>query len=696
MASITSEQAADHDRSLPGSAWVKFSRYASLAVMFVGCTVMVGWLADIQALKSVLPGRTAMNPLTALSFSLAGMSLLLQSGQSARERLAARSLAVLVGLFGVVKLADYALEMDLGIDRVLFAAVLGGNQMAPNTAANLVAVGVALWLLPSRPLAAHILALCVGIFALGALIGYAYSVSALYGIGPFTPMALNTAGCFSLLAAGILTQQPGNGLMEIVTSPRLGGYLVRRLLPSAFAVPFLLGWLRLAGQNAGFYGTESGVALFAAATILTFASLVLVTGVALNRADGRREQAEQGLLRERHLLHALMNNLPDSIYFKDVEGRFTRINHALAERLGLQHPEAAIGKTDFDFFSAQHAAPAAADEQEVMRTGRPITGKEEEEVWSDGRRSWVSTTKMALRGPAGNIVGTFGVSRDITERKRMEETLGQREKLASIGLLSAGIAHEINNPLSFVGNNIFVLERDCGAFLRFATAADEALAGCPALAGEARQGLDSLREACDLPYLRDNLDRLLTRTRDGVQRVARIVQSLRSLARSDRPEHEDATIASLVEMSLEVLRGRLQRRGITVTVDLDGLPRLRCVATQIAQVLLNLLTNALQSIESSNQPNGTIQVRGHREQDDVVLEVADDGPGIEAAHISRIFDPFFTTKPVGEGTGLGLSISHTIVTSHGGHIDVHSRPGEGTTFTIRLPINPRGTASGTG
>ncbi len=695
MASAPSEQASGRDPSLVGATWIQFSRYAALAVLAVGGLVMVGWLLDIPALKSILPGRVAMNPMTALGLSLAALSLLLQTGSKRGERWSVRGLALLVGVIGIAKAAEYLLAIDLGIDRLLFAAFLGDNQMAPNTAFSMVGVAAALWLLQARPLVAQILALLVGVFALGALIGYAYAVSALYGIGPFIPMALNTAACFLLLAAGILTQEPRAGLTGIVTSPRLGGYLVRRLLPSALAVPFLLGWAALAGQNAGFYGGEFAMALFAAASILAFAGIVLVTGVALNRVDRRRAEAELGLLRERHLLHALMNNLPESIFFKDADGRFTRVNRALAARLGLTDPAAAIGKTDADFFSAQHAAAAAADEREVMRCGRPITDKEEEEIWCDGRRTWASTTKMALCDPQGAVVGTFGISRDITERKRLAETMAHREKLASIGLLSAGIAHEINNPLAFVGNNVVVLERDCGALLRFATAAEEVLSACETLAPEARRRLDELRDACDLGYLRDNLKRMLARTREGVERVARIVHSLRSLARSDRPKHEEVSVAGLVQTSLDVLRGRMERRGIKVTCELDGVPPVRCVPTQITHVFLNLLTNALQALEAAGRAGGTIQIRGYRDRDDVIVQVADDGPGIDPAHLPRIFDPFFTTKPVGEGTGLGLSISHTIVSSHGGHIEAHSRPGAGATFTIRLPLEPRGAAAGT-
>ena len=141
-----------------------------------------------------------------------------------------------------------------------------------------------------------------------------------------------------------------------------------------------------------------------------------------------RERAEAALIEERHLLHTLMDNLPDLIYFKDCESRFSRIDLALSNKLGLSYPDQAVGKTDFDFFSAEHAKEFFKDEEEIIRTGQPIVAKEEKVAWPDGHVTWDATTKMPLRGANGNIIGTFGISRDITERKRAEELLQEYER----------------------------------------------------------------------------------------------------------------------------------------------------------------------------------------------------------------------------------------------------------------------------
>src|SRR5438128_9892016 len=172
-----------------------------------------------------------------------------------------------------------------------------------------------------------------------------------------------------------------------------------------------------------------------AALILFVLVGAIISGLceSLHRAKRRiladeRRRAEEALSQERYLLHALMDNLPDNIYFKDAVGRFLRINKALTTCFGLSEPAQAMGKTDFDFFTEEHARPAYADEQEIIRTGQPVVGKEEKETWLDGRVRWVSTTRMPFRDNDGKIIGTFGVARDITRVKLAEEGLRESEQ----------------------------------------------------------------------------------------------------------------------------------------------------------------------------------------------------------------------------------------------------------------------------
>jgi signal transduction histidine kinase len=263
-----------------------------------------------------------------------------------------------------------------------------------------------------------------------------------------------------------------------------------------------------------------------------------------------------------------------------------------------------------------------------------------------------------------------------------------------LGLLSAGVAHEINNPLAYVANNLAVLERDwcglSGVLEAYAEAQPALAAACPELAGR----IDRIGEEIDLPYLRANLGRLLNSTRQGVKRISGIVESLRGFARLDQAAVDRVDLQQAIAGSLELIRGELARHHITVEQQEGGVLPVVCAPAQINQVVLNLLVNAMQAIKSTGRGAGRIEIETRSRGDEVVLEVADDGCGIPAAILPRIFDPFFTTKPVGQGTGLGLAISHGIVADHGGRIEVESTPGRGSRFRVILPVVGKGQGRG--
>jgi two-component system NtrC family sensor kinase len=276
--------------------------------------------------------------------------------------------------------------------------------------------------------------------------------------------------------------------------------------------------------------------------------------------------------------------------------------------------------------------------------------------------------------------------RDLTERNKMRAFLVQNEKLASIGLLSAGVAHEINNPLAFVANNLVVLERDCAGLLALLGLYETAAAS---VNGELASRIRDTRESVDIDYVKANLPRILSRTRDGIERVTRIVHSLRGMARTEAAPRQETRIPDLVNNSLEILHGKFRRLGIAITQEHDPNPFVACVPTQISQVILNLLVNAFQAIEATHRTDGKVIIRTARRGNEFVMEIADNGPGIPPEHLPRLFDPFFTTKEIGEGTGLGLSISHHIVSAHGGRIEVDTNVGTGTCFRVILPVQQK-------
>ena len=279
--------------------------------------------------------------------------------------------------------------------------------------------------------------------------------------------------------------------------------------------------------------------------------------------------------------------------------------------------------------------------------------------------------------------------RQLDERlAKAQAQLAQAEKLASIGQLAAGVAHEINNPIGFILSNFATLETYLERLFEMLEAyerAEPALADTP-YAAEIR----SVRERVELDYLKQDIPALMAESREGTVRVRKIVQDLKDFSRADASR--DWVIADLragIDSTLGIVNNEIKYRA-DVERRYAAIPAIECLPSELNQVFLNLLVNAAQAID---KPRGTIVVAtGSDDAETVRIDVIDDGRGIAPEHLARIFDPFFTTKPVGEGTGLGLSLSYGIVQKHHGRIEVDSAPGRGTRFRITLPVRqpPKG------
>ena len=266
--------------------------------------------------------------------------------------------------------------------------------------------------------------------------------------------------------------------------------------------------------------------------------------------------------------------------------------------------------------------------------------------------------------------------------KKLEDAQGQllqSEKLASVGQLAAGVAHEINNPIGFINSNLGTLKKQVADLLSVIAAyecAESALAVSPEL-------LDTIRaakRAADLDFLRDDIQSLIAESLDGAHRVKKIVDNLKDFSRVDSAEWQYANIEQGLESTLNIVWNELKYKADVVR-ELAGLPEIECIASQINQVFLNLLVNAAHAIET----HGTITLRTGFDDQVVWIEVEDTGKGIKPEHMGRIFEPFFTTKPVGQGTGLGLSLAYGIVQRHRGQLEVRSELGRGTVFRLTLP-----------
>lgn len=262
-----------------------------------------------------------------------------------------------------------------------------------------------------------------------------------------------------------------------------------------------------------------------------------------------------------------------------------------------------------------------------------------------------------------------------------QSKLIQSEKLASIGQLAAGVAHEINNPIGFIFSNFGTLEQYLEDLFQMLDAYEQADASVSDGAALAR--IRSLKADLDIDYLKEDIPNLMSESRDGIQRVRKIVQDLKDFSRVDaRQEWESVDLHAGIDSTLNIVNNEIKYKA-DVVKHYGALPEVQCLPSELNQVFMNLLVNAAHAITAER---GTITISTGVEGPNVWVEVADTGAGIAQENLQRIFDPFFTTKPVGKGTGLGLSLSYGIVKKHSGRMEVHSELGVGTRFRVTLPI----------
>ena len=356
---------------------------------------------------------------------------------------------------------------------------------------------------------------------------------------------------------------------------------------------------------------------------------------------------------------------------------------------------AAAARSDSVFWADGESGDGSVLNHEVARHGHycvPIRSGERLlgvfNVYLPPGHAWDEHEQEFMEAVAATVGG-------VIERKRAEEEqlalnrrlqdahnqLLQSEKMASIGQLAAGVAHEINNPIGYVGSNLVSLREYVDDLLRLLEAYREAAEGESGALERAR----AVEREVELAFLRQDLSDLLNESGEGLDRVKQIIQDLKDFSRADRSEEwAEADLREGLDSTLNIVWNELKYKA-EVEKAYGELPPVKCLPSQLNQVFMNLLVNAGQAI----QERGTITLRtGQTEPGWVYVEVADTGGGIPEAERARIFDPFYTTKPVGKGTGLGLSLAYSIVDKHHGRIEVVSEAGVGTTFRIHLPVDP--------
>ncbi len=375
------------------------------------------------------------------------------------------------------------------------------------------------------------------------------------------------------------------------------------------------------------------------------APLIIATG----RDISAQKRKDLEFIRFYNLAHNTVNPLE----ITDTDGHIIYVNPAFEKASGYSHDEL-IGRNPNIFSSGKHPAAFWKKMWETIRAGK-VWNAEIENRHRNGEPFYTQLLISPILEQDSTIVGYLGIHRDITEQKYLEKQLIHAQKMESMGLLTAGIAHEVGNPLTSISSLVQVLER-----------------------------------STDDVFVRDKLELI----KNQVNRISRIIRDLVDFSRRSNYEIELTDVNACVREAIAIVGVAKKAKTITFENAPDPhMPRLALVADQIQQVLVNVLINAVDAVDEKfralppEEQAGRIGCRTRVEGNDLLIEISDNGKGIPESHLPKIFEPFFTTKQVGEGTGLGLWVSYGIVKSFQGEIRVESVEGAGTTFTISLPLH---------
>ncbi|MDC0712323.1 ATP-binding protein [Stigmatella sp. ncwal1] len=369
-------------------------------------------------------------------------------------------------------------------------------------------------------------------------------------------------------------------------------------------------------------------------------------------AELERIRAQEALEQARDFLRNTLDAVPDPLFVADRAHRFVAVNRAFCGFM-RRSAEQLLGSSYHDFLPSHEADLGWRLDEQAFTSGQPM--EREETLTGINGTTRTLVTKRATFAEKPSQPFLVVTIRDITDHRRLETQLRLADRMVSVGTMAAGVAHEINNPLAYVCSNLSYL--------------GDLLARGPVPA----EALPELRE-------------VVAETEEGIGRVRAIVQDLKAFARSDEERFGPVDVHQVLEGALRLVRNELAYRARLVRA-LEGVPAVRGNEGRLGQVMVNLLVNAVQAFAKNDLDHNRIRLATRCEGTDwVVVEVEDNGPGMEQEVLERIFDPFFTTKPVGIGTGLGLAICHSIVHSMGGQIEVRSRLGHGSVFRVVLPI----------
>jgi PAS domain S-box-containing protein len=651
------------------------TRAAAIVSVTVGCVVLVGWLFDLEYLKSVIPGLVSMKANTAIGFILAGLSLWLlrteafrSASHSVNGAVTGSALALVVVVLGASTMSEWIFDWNLGIDQLLFtepADTVGTTvpgRMAPTTAFSFVMAGLSLLLLNRKRATWMVQASCLmmALVSMLAVVSYAYRLGDRWQLA--TLMAFPTAIAFCVLAAGVLLARPGRGLMRVVLSESAGGTLARRSLPAAVLVPLVLGWLRLRGQYAGLYGTEFGLAMMTTLTMGILGGLIWWNASFAFRMEETERRADEELRESEQRFRATFEHAAIGFALVAPDGRWLHVNDKICGIAGYTREEL-LGLT---FQDITHPEDLDAD---LDLVGRVLAGEietyslEKRCIRKDRSIVFINQTVSLVRDERGEPRYFIAAIEDISGRKRAEVEL--RQLNATLESRVASRTAELQHTLREVESFSYSVSHDLRAPLR---------------AIEGFSGILTTQHAAELSA---GARQSLQRVRDNAKQMGRLIDDLLTLSLLSRQAMRLETVShgALVGNCLELLQPELDGRSVEIVI--GDLPECEGDAGLLKLVWMNLLSNAVKF--TRKREAARIEV-GCRRNGESVYFVRDNGVGFKVAFADKLFAAFqrLHSAEEYEGTGVGLATVERIVRRHGGRVWAEAELDHGATFHFTL------------
>ncbi len=637
--------------------WCKsFALKASLFIIIVSSVTLLGLYFPVPVLSDILQTSGKIKANTLFAFMLAGVSLffLTKEPGTPQARLIAQACASLVLLIGMATLLEYITGRDLGIDQLLLkdtgrlAATHAPGRMPPNTALTFFLTGLALLFSHGfyRIRFAQFLTLIVSLAGLFNSMAYVYGAETLHNGLRHMQMPIHSAALFLILSTGMIFARPECGLMESFTSDAMSGVLARSLIPLGILVPFLFGWMNLAGQQADFYGTAFGLTLVVFSNSIFFVSAFGLAVGFFRRAELARKSIEQRL-------KLIIEATPNGMIMVGREGKITLVNSQIKKLFGYSGRELIGQKIEIlvpERYRANHPGHrhgfAANPKVRPMGAGREIFGQRK-----DGTEVPIEISLNPITTPEGLF--TLASIVDVTIRKKMEQEIFNRNR--ELEMLLHVTSHDLKEPLRAIEN----------------------FSGM--IAEEHAQNLE--------PEGKD----LFARVTKASQRLGTLIDDISRLTRARKLEKPAISLEGkmIVQEALARLEHKIQQTGARITVDQE-FPSLYVDKTWAVEAIYNLIGNALKFRKDDAPPE--IQIASYQPHDGdspgIGFVVSDRGPGVPPEYAEKIFELF--QRAVGrevEGTGAGLAIVFEVARRHGGKAWVRPREGGGSEFIITFDVS---------